>query len=200
MYTITDNIRMRFASYFEDNPVEAISLFKEYLPELLPELEALKGLEQPPEYHPEGDVYTHTVNMLNEIFHSDIKGMHNHRLVWAALLHDIGKAVTKGEKDGRIIFHGHAEAGAEMAKEVLLRLHVDQSYHADIQWLISKHMHFGQFHKMRSKTKDKYFTHTQWFNLMRLHYLDVRCSNGDLTDWNNALAMYMEWLEMHENV
>ncbi len=102
---------------------------------ILPELYLLDGVPQPPVYHPEGDVLTHTLLAVRHL-----PANSDRRLAWAALLHDIGKAATTREIDGRIRAFGHDRAGVGLAEGVLQRLGVDAGETADILWLVRHHM------------------------------------------------------------
>ncbi|MBO7089702.1 MAG: CCA tRNA nucleotidyltransferase, partial [Lentisphaeria bacterium] len=83
---------------------------------VLPEVDALRGVEQPKEFHPEGDVFVHTMLLLR---HAAWK---TPRVMWSALLHDVGKPASKTVKDGVPHFYGHEAVGAEIARDVLARL------------------------------------------------------------------------------
>jgi len=103
------------------------------LDEILPEIASLKGVIQPPQYHPEGDAFTHTMQAVQQLHDSD-----DERIFWAVLLHDIGKSSTTTELDGRIISHGHDLAGSAMVPAVLSRCglaHLTE----DVQWLVRHH-------------------------------------------------------------
>jgi putative nucleotidyltransferase with HDIG domain len=102
---------------------------------MLPELYRLDGVLQPPVYHPEGDVLTHT---LLAVRHLPVNP--DRRLAWGALLHDIGKAVTTREIDGRIRAFGHDRAGCELTVAILTRLGMAAEIQADILWLVRHHM------------------------------------------------------------
>jgi hypothetical protein len=101
----------------------------------LPELTALKGVPQPPEFHREGDVFTHTLLALDAVVDEE-----DERVFWAVLLHDLGKASTTRFEGGRWRALGHAEAGAEPAGAVMRRIGcVDIA--GDVAWLV-RHHHF----------------------------------------------------------
>jgi len=102
---------------------------------MLPELYRLDGVPQPPVYHPEGDVLTHTLLAIRHL-----PAGADRRLAWGALLHDIGKAETTREIDGRIRAFGHDRAGAELAEKVLDRLGMPPGDRGDTLWLIRHHM------------------------------------------------------------
>jgi len=102
---------------------------------LLPELYRLDGIPQPPDYHPEGDVLTHTLLAIRYLPPDA-----DPRLAWGALLHDIGKAETTREVDGRIRAFGHDRAGVELAASILKRLGMAPDQIEDILWLVHHHM------------------------------------------------------------
>jgi putative nucleotidyltransferase with HDIG domain len=103
--------------------------------EMIPDLNALTGTQQPPEYHAEGDVAIHT-RLAIEACPADC----DPDLLWVALLHDIGKpATTEQRVDGRITAYGHAKLGAEMAGEILARLGMPESRRERIAWAIRHH-------------------------------------------------------------
>ena len=120
---------------------------------MLPELYRLDGVPQPPVYHPEGDVLTHTLLAIRHL-----PANPDRRLAWGALLHDIGKAVTTREIDGRIRAFGHDRAGAELASAVLNRLGVATEDQADILWLIRHHM-FALSWQVADQAR---LSHRQW--------------------------------------
>lgn len=111
---------------------------------ILPEIEILKGVPQPYEFHHEGDVFTHTYLALKSL-KKDEAGF----LCWATLLHDIAKPQTLIREGGRIIFHDHAQKSAEMAREILKRLKFPNFEIETIVWLVENHMRIGDIGKMR---------------------------------------------------
>ena len=106
---------------------------KDRLTEGIPELAALRGVPQPSEFHAEGDALTHTFLALESV-----PADADERVFWAVLLHDLGKALTTEFRDGRWRSHGHEEAGAPMASEVLRRLGRDDLA-PDVAWLVRHH-------------------------------------------------------------
>ena len=108
---------------------------------ILPELYRLDGVPQPPEYHPEGDVLTHTLLAIRHL-----PPQSDPRLAWGALLHDIGKAETTQEIDGRIRAFGHDRAGVELARRIMERLGMEPAKIEDILWLVHHHMFALSWH------------------------------------------------------
>lgn len=105
------------------------------LRQILPELYRLDGIPQPPVYHPEGDVLTHTLLAIRHLPNNA-----DRRLAWGTLLHDIGKAATTQEIDGRIRAFGHDRAGVDLAETILVRLGLSEPDRTDILWLVRHHM------------------------------------------------------------
>jgi putative nucleotidyltransferase with HDIG domain len=157
-------------------------LISHFLPEVLP----LIGCEQPPEWHPEGDVYVHTRIML-EMLAPDAPL----DLCLATLLHDIAKPPTRTiDPDGRIRFNGHDALGAEMTIEILTRLRYPNAVIRDAAHMVSRHMQFMNVRQMR-KAKLKRFMSEPTFPLeMELHRVDCASSNGftDNYDFLNEKA------------
>jgi hypothetical protein len=102
---------------------------------LLPEVTALRGMNQPEKYHPEGDVFQHTMQSVATVDEDD-----DQRVFWAVLLHDVGKACTTSFWDGRWRAHGHAEASAEMVGVVLRRFDLETLVE-DVAWLVRHHQY-----------------------------------------------------------
>jgi putative nucleotidyltransferase with HDIG domain len=145
-------------------------LISHFIPEVIP----LIGCEQPPQWHPEGDVYVHTCIML-EMLEVDAPLT----LCLATLLHDIAKPPTQTtDPDGRIRFNGHDTLGAEMAEAILTRLRYPNAVIRDVVHMVSRHMQFMNVQQMR-KAKLKRFMSEPTFDLeMELHRVDCASSNG----------------------
>lgn len=141
----------------------------------LPEVLTMIGCEQPPQWHPEGDVYTHTRLML-EMLEPDAPL----ELSLAVLFHDIGKppTQTRDETDGRIRFNGHDAVGAEMAERILRRLRYPNQLIDDVAFMVARHMQFMNVQQMRT-AKLKRFMSAETFGMeMELHRVDCASSNG----------------------
>lgn len=141
----------------------------------LPEVIALVGCEQPPQWHPEGDVFTHTKIALDLL--PDEAPL---ELCLAVLLHDIGKppTYTWDEADQRIRFSGHDAVGAEMAEEILRRLRYSNDTIAAVREMVARHMQFMHVQDMRI-AKLKRFMSRETFPLeLELHRVDCESSNG----------------------
>lgn len=111
------------------------------LPFIFPELSAMVGVTQPPEFHPEGDVWTHTLLLLDHLRHPSIE------LALAALLHDVAKPATFTQTD-RIRFDGHAELGASMTRNILTRLRYPNAVIESVTSLVANHMRFMDVPRM----------------------------------------------------
>jgi poly(A) polymerase len=148
------------------------------LPELLPEVARMKGVQQPPQYHPEGDVWIHTRMML-EMISAGAPAT----LAWAILLHDVGKPPTfrSAEETGdRIRFDGHAEIGARMAAEICKRLRFSADDAEQIEALVANHLRFKDVFEMRPATLKRFVRLPNFDQHLELHRLDCLCSHGKL--------------------
>jgi putative nucleotidyltransferase with HDIG domain len=141
------------------------------LVEILPEVKAFQGVEQPPEFHPEGDVWTHLLLML-ELMCNPVS-----TLAMGVLLHDIGKPPTFRIGD-RIRFHEHADVGAEMAARILSRLRFSNQDREQITALIKNHMRFIDVPRMRLSTLKRFLRMPCFDEHLELHRLDCLASNG----------------------
>ena len=138
---------------------------------VLPEVKAMQGVEQPPEYHPEGDVWTHVLLMLGALDHPSLS------LALGVLLHDVGKPPTFSVRD-RIRFDGHAEAGARMTRSILSRLKLPNSELEHVTALVANHMKFKDVLQMRPSTLKRFLRLPQFEEHLELHRLDCLASNG----------------------
>lgn len=141
------------------------------LEQLLPEISAMKGVQQPPEYHPEGDVWVHTLLMLSGLREPSVS------LALGVLLHDVGKPATFRIAD-RIRFDGHAERGVEIAHRILTRLRYPNDVIGQTEALIANHMKFIDVPKMRDSTLKRFLRMPEFEEHMELHRLDCLSSNG----------------------
>jgi poly(A) polymerase len=155
------------------------------LREVLPEISAMKGVEQPPEFHPEGDVWTHTLMMIEGLDHP------SPALAMGVLLHDVGKPVTFRIAD-RIRFDGHVEAGIRLAQNILSRLRFSHADCEQILALIQNHMRFMDVGKMRESTLKRFIRLPKFDEHLALHRLDVLNSNGRLEAWEMLSKRYAE--------
>jgi poly(A) polymerase len=145
-------------------------LIRHFMPEVLP----LIGCEQPPEWHPEGDVYVHTLIML-EMLAPDAPL----DLCLAVLLHDIAKPPCRTvDPDGRIRFNGHDALGAQMAETILRRLRYPNQVIADVVAMVARHMQFMNVQKMRVAKLKRFMAEPTFDRDMELHRVDCGSSNG----------------------
>ncbi len=166
-------------------PGDAIVLLKDVglLEEILPELMPMIGQEQPPQFHPEGDVFTHTVIMLNDMRPPSLE------LALAALLHDVGKPPTAQmgvDKEGnpRIRFNRHARVGGEMTEEILRRLKYPRAVIKAVTHCVNDHMRFKDVREMR-KSKVRRLISAPTFPVeLELHRLDCASSHGMLDNYH----------------
>jgi putative nucleotidyltransferase with HDIG domain len=148
------------------------------LPVVLPEIEALKGCEQPKQYHPEGDVYKHTRLLLAHLKKPSLT------LAFGALLHDIGKPRTsRTDKTGRIRFNGHDLVGARMAEEVLTRLKFSNDAKEDIKACVEWHMQFKDAPQMKPATLKRMMQRRTFETELEQHRVDCLASHGNLKIW-----------------
>jgi len=148
------------------------------LHELLPEIEAMKGVEQPPQFHPEGDVFVHTLLLLEKLRHSCPP-----TLAWGALLHDVGKPPTFRVAPDRIRFDGHVDVGVKMAEEICRRLRLSNHDTDQILALVKNHMKFAHAMQMSEATFKKFVRMPRFQEHLELHRIDCESSHGDLTTY-----------------
>lgn len=161
------------------NPEIAIDLLEKsgMLKVILPEVSALAGVEQPPEFHPEGDVYIHTLKALHNL-NKNPSGI----LAWSTLLHDIGKPPTIHYAKDRIRFNNHDRVGAEMAVNVLKRLKASNAVVEGVDACISNHMNFMNVTRMRLSNLKKFLARPTLQDELELHRVDCLASHGDISN------------------
>lgn len=141
---------------------------------VLPEIIVLQGCEQPPQFHPEGDVFIHTRIMLGLL-----PAQVSLSLVWSVLLHDIAKPATfTKDPDGRIRFNGHDKLGAEMSEEILRRLKYPNDVIEPTVEAVANHMVFKDVQKMRISRLKRFMARPGFEDEMELHRVDCQSSNG----------------------
>ncbi len=149
------------------------------LDETLPEVAAMRGVEQPPRFHPEGDVWIHTRIMLEQLD----DGI-SPTLAWGVLLHDVGKPPTfqaPQHPGDRIRFNNHAAVGARMSAAICERLRFSRRDTDRIVALVEDHMRFGDVGKMRESTLKRFLRTDGFEELLALHRADCVSSHGDLS-------------------
>lgn len=153
------------------------------LKEILPEVDQLKGVHQPPRFHPEGDVWQHTLNMLDLLPQSG-ESEKNICLGWGVLLHDVGKALTRSEDEKGVHFYGHVQKGEAIADNVMQRFRFSKTQRETVLNLIRQHMVFMNVQKMRP-ARIKRFLRMPDFDLhLELHRLDCLASHGMLDHYD----------------
>lgn len=146
------------------------------LRETLPEIEKMKGVQQPRAFHPEGDVYRHTLLLMRQLKNSPVD------LAFGCLLHDVGKPATYRRSD-RIRFNGHDRVGARMAEKILERLRFTNDLKARIVACVEGHMRFKDVRQMRESTLKKFLQRETFETELIQHRIDCLASHGDLTNW-----------------
>ena len=162
----------------EGPPDLGVRMLDDYglLPVILPEVSALKGGEQPAEFHPEGDVFVHTLLCLKSLPPGP-----SPELAMGALLHDIGKPATF-TRDDRIRFTMHPTVGIRMAREICLRLRFSNQETDQILALVSEHMRFIYVQKMRESTLKRFFRLDRFEEHLALHLADCQSCHGDVSN------------------
>ncbi len=145
---------------------------------LFPEIEALKGVEQSPDYHPEGDVFTHTITLLGHL------AQPTETLAYGCLLHDIAKPTCYRREGEHITFYSHTEKGAEMAVEILRRLKRSRVVWERVSYLVKNHLRYTQSPKMRLSTLKRFLREDGIEELLELCRIDSLSANGDLQYYN----------------
>ena len=148
------------------------------LQEVLPEISAMKGVEQPPEFHPEGDVFAHTLLLLE-----NLPTPCPMTLAWGALLHDVGKPATFRRAPDRIRFDNHVEVGVKVAEEICRRLRFSNDEAAQILALVDNHMRFGHVSRMKESTLKKFLRMPGFDEHLALHRADCLASHRHLATY-----------------
>jgi poly(A) polymerase len=140
---------------------------------VLPEAVKMHGVQQPPQYHPEGDVWVHTMLLL-----SMLEPHCSRTLAWGALLHDIGKPPTFKVAPDRIRFDGHVEVGTRMAEEICRRLRFSNEDTEQIALLVENHLRFADVKKMKESTLKRFVRLPRFEEHLELHRIDCLGSHG----------------------
>jgi poly(A) polymerase len=148
------------------------------LKQVLPEISAMKGVMQPPEFHPEGDVFVHTLRLLENLPHPCPPA-----LAWGALLHDVGKPATFRVAPDRIRFDGHVDVGVKIAEEICGRLRFSNDDKAQVLALVDNHMRFGHVTRMKESTLKKFLRMHAFDEHLALHRADSLASHGNLSTY-----------------
>jgi poly(A) polymerase len=148
--------------------------------QILPELEALKGCKQPPQFHPEGDVFQHTRLML-QLLPDEV----SLPLVLSVLFHDIGKPPTSSvDEKGRIRFNGHDRIGAEMTEGLMQRLRFSRAEIDATVEAVRQHMVFKDVTNMRIARLKRFMARPTFADELELHRVDCASSHGMLDNYD----------------
>ena len=173
------------------NPGDGLGLLSScgLLEHFLPEVECMRGVQQPPQFHPEGDVFEHTC-LVMDMLYSNTEGSYSDELAVAALLHDVGKPPTYSESD-RIRFNGHDKVGARMSEHICRRLRFSKKQIRRISELILEHLKFKDVFNMRKSTLKKFLSLPYFEEHMQMHLADCMASHGQ-TDAYDFIRQKME--------
>jgi poly(A) polymerase len=156
---------------------------------ILPELDRMKGVLQPEQFHPEGDVFHHTRLML-QFLPEEVSVP----LVFAVLLHDVAKPVTATvDETGRIRFSGHDRAGAEMAEEIMRRLRFSGAETEATVEMVRQHMVFKDVPKMREAKLKRFMARPTFDDELELHRVDCEASHRMLDNYEFLLRKREEF-------
>jgi poly(A) polymerase len=145
---------------------------------VLPEISAMKGVQQPPEFHPEGDVFVHTLLLLE-----NLPNPCPMTLAWGALLHDVGKPATFRVGPDRIRFDSHVEVGVKMAEAICQRLRFSNIETGQILALVDNHMRFGHVSRMKESTLKRFLRMPAFGDHLALHRADCLASHRNLSTY-----------------
>ncbi len=160
------------------------------MPHLIPEFMQTEGVDQPHQYHQEGDVMQHLLKALHDVPEEWVEL----DLLWAVLLHDIGKPATFELAPDRIRFDGHAGMSAQMARKILKRLKFSKASITKITWMIDHHMTIALIPKMKRLHQVNLFLHPWFEDLMKLHWCDEHGSIPiDLSLYETIMGLYEEF-------
>ncbi len=148
------------------------------LAQVLPEIATMKGVEQPPQFHPEGDVWIHTLLLLEQL-----QPGCSTTLAWGALLHDVGKPPTFHRAPDRIRFDGHVEIGMAIGAEICRRFRFSNDETRQILALIENHMRFADVRRMKTSTLKRFFRLQGFDEHLELHRMDCLAAHRNLESW-----------------
>lgn len=162
----------------EGGPRRGFELLDEsgLLEHILPEVSAMQGVEQPPQFHPEGDVWTHTLMMVEGLLEPTVT------LAWGTLLHDVGKPDTFTETD-RTRFNGHVARGVELTAQICTRLRFSNADSEQISALVANHMKFMEVSRMRPAKLKRFLWQPDFDEHLELHRQDCLSSHGSLANY-----------------
>lgn len=149
------------------------------LVQVLPEVSRMKGVQQPPQFHPEGDVWIHTLMLLEQLEPGSSR-----TLAWGALLHDVGKPPTYREAPDRIRFDGHVEVGVAIGADICRRYRFSNDETQQILALIEHHMRFADAPRMKASTIKRFFQLDNFPEHLALHRMDCMAAHRNLDTYN----------------
>ncbi|MBI4358959.1 MAG: CCA tRNA nucleotidyltransferase [Candidatus Omnitrophica bacterium] len=144
------------------------------LKEILPEIENMKGVKQPPEFHPEGDVFIHTKMLMDRLENPSLA------LAFGALFHDVGKPDTFSDEGKRIHFYNHPKVGAEMTRNIMTRLRFSNREITEVVSCVENHMKFANVREMRLGKLKQFVARDNFPTELELHRIDCLASHGQL--------------------
>ena len=153
--------------------------------QVLPEVAKMKGVEQPPQFHPEGDVWVHTLLLLEQL-----QSGCEPTLAWGALLHDVGKPATFRVAPDRIRFDGHVDVGVAIGAEICRRFRFSNDDTRQVLALIENHMRFADAPRMRASTLKRFFRLENFPEHLALHRMDCLAAHANLDIYNFVRASY----------
>lgn len=148
------------------------------LQHVLPEISAMHDVQQPPQFHPEGDVFVHTLLLLDNLPRPCPM-----TLAWGALLHDVGKPATFRVAPDRIRFDNHVEVGVKIAEGICRRLRFSNHETEQILSLVNNHMRFGDATRMKQSTLKRFLRLPRFDEHMALHRADCLASHRNLATY-----------------
>ncbi len=155
------------------------------LVQVLPEIARMKGVAQPPQFHPEGDVWVHTLMLLDQL----VPGC-SLTLAWGALLHDVGKPPTFRVAPDRIRFDGHVDVGVAIAAEICRSFRFSNEDTRQILALVQNHMRFADAPRMKESTLKRFFRLDHFDEHLMLHKMDCLAAHANLDIWNFVRERY----------
>ncbi|MEQ9619117.1 MAG: CCA tRNA nucleotidyltransferase [Deltaproteobacteria bacterium] len=177
----------------QNNPGAGLALLREsgLLKYILPEVDEMHGVEQPPEFHPEGDVFTHTCMVLDNIYEKT-SGIVSPELAMGGLLHDVGKPPTFSVSD-RIRFNGHDKVGAEMSKKICRRLKFSNKQIDIVYQLVREHLKFKDVFNMKKSTLKRFIGMPNFEEHLVLHLSDCLASHGSTDAYDFIMKKFDEF-------
>jgi poly(A) polymerase len=155
------------------------------LVQVLPEISKMKGVEQPPQFHPEGDVWIHTLMLLEQL-----EPGCSMTLAWGALLHDVGKPPTFRVAPDRIRFDGHVDIGVAIAADICRRLRFSNDETRQILALVENHMRFADAPRMKASTLKRFFRLENFPEHLAMHRMDCMAAHHNLEIYDYVRERY----------